>query len=172
MLRRSDLTLTDTGHYVVNVERQAILDNGEWLVTTPKTDAGIRHMALPAWLTDDVTAHLAEHVGRFPNSLVFASGGSGAFADQAWRRAWDKARFKVGVRDVVREHDLRHFYGSSLTARGLGIKGLQAALGHGSPQASLAYLHAAKGADTTVADLFQPLPAASASNVKPLVRGA
>lgn len=181
-LRRSDLTLTDTGHYVVSVERQAIRLAGEgWLTTPPKSEDGIRQVALPSWLSEDVTAHLHEHVGRFGKDLLFVAcdcsdpahvANHGDFADQAWRRAWNDARQKVGVVKVVREHDLRHFYGSSLAAKGLGIRQLQAALGHGSPQASLTYLHAAKGADTTVADLFQPLPAASASNVKPLVRGA
>lgn len=180
-LRRSDLTLNDTGHYVINVERQAVrLDGQGWLVTSPKSEAGIRRVALPAWLTDDVTAHLFDHVGRFGNDLLFVPCDErdcghrkhGDFADSAWRRAWDDARLKVGVAKVVREHDLRHFYGSSLAERGLGIRHLQAAMGQSTAKAALGYLHAARGADTGVADLFEPLRPASASNVQRISKGA
>ena len=163
-LRRTDLTLTGSGHYLVNVSSQALRVGGQWVVGKPKSAEGVRQVALPAWLTDDVTAHLEQHVGPFPADLLFPSGGSGQFVDIAWRHAWDRARGAAGVCSVVREHDLRHYYGSSLAAAGLGIRQLQSALGHGSAAASLGYLHAARGADPSTADLLRP-PTPTPTNV-------
>jgi len=169
-LRRNDVMLAGQ-NYLVTVARQAVRVDGKWIVGPVKSDEGNRDITLPAWLTDDVTEHLAKYVGPFPADLLFPSGGTGEFVDISWRRAWDKARDAAGVRAVVREHDLRHYFGSSLAAAGLGIRQLQSALGHGSAAASLGYLHAARGTDATTADLLQPPPAPAKSNVASITGG-
>ncbi len=170
-LRRSDVTLAESGHYVVTVERQALRVDGAWIVADPKSDEGNRVVSLPAWLSVDVEAHLAEHVGQFPESLLFPSGGPGAYIDMAWRRAWDSARRTAGVTSIVREHDLRHYYATELAQQGATAPQLQAALGHSSIAMSMEYVRQAHGAPAAVADLVRPLPAAEI-NVVPIRQGA
>jgi len=168
-LRRAEVTKTTAGRYAVNVVTQAQRVSGEWVTGDPKSDEGVRTVALPEWLSADVAEHLANYTdGQTPACLLFPSGGVGEYVDQAWRRAWDHARRAAGVYPVVREHDLRHYYGSKLAEAGLGIKQLQSALGHGTAAASLGYLHAANGADEATADLLKPLPMPEPGNVIPL----
>ncbi|BDZ45492.1 hypothetical protein [Naasia aerilata] len=60
-------------------------------------------------------AHLAEHVGAFPDSLLFAPKGVSEFIhDSDFNKTWNAARDVAGVRGVVREQDLRSFGGSHL----------------------------------------------------------
>ncbi|WP_298228532.1 tyrosine-type recombinase/integrase [Gryllotalpicola sp.] len=159
-LRRKDVKIAD-GRVTVTVERQAVYIAHEgWQVGPPKSDEGVRTKALPAALAGEFTRHLAEHVGEFPESLLFAPPrGSGFLHDKPFYLAWDRARDAAGVREVVREHDLRHFYGSGLADAGAGIAQIQHELGHGSARASLVYLHAAQELNTALADSL-PLPPA------------
>ena len=125
-------------------------------------------------LAEDVKQHLAAHVGEFPGDLLFppTRGGKGFMSDTPFYTAWNAARDAAGLRiaitnpvtgkitgheSPVREHDLRHFYGSALAENGAGIAQLQRALRHGSARASLMYLHAAQELDTKLADSL-PLP--------------
>jgi integrase len=115
-----------------------------------------------------VTAHLADHVGPFPGDLLFPSGGSGEYIDIGWRNAWNRARRIVGVGGEVREHDLRHFYGTALAEAGVSAVQLRSAMGHASIQTSMIYVNAKRGASADVANLLKPPPAAAASKVVPL----
>ena len=106
--------------------------------------------------------HLAEQVGAFPDALLFApEGGADFLHNGQFYRAWNRARDAAGVRAVVREHDLRHFYGSSLAALGHGIPQIKRALGHGTAAATLGYLHATGERDAAMADSL-PLPTVAA----------
>jgi len=140
--------------YVVSIERQANRIEGAWVVGPPKSEDGVRQVSLPAWLTTDVRAHLDTYTARDDDALLFVSGGAGEFIDQAWRKAWDKARDTVGVGREVREHDLRHHYGTSLAEAGATAMQLKSAMGHASINTSMLYVKAARGASAEVADLL------------------
>ena len=152
-LRRSDLRMVGD-RYVVSIERQANRIEGAWVVGPPKSEDGVRQVSLPAWLTTDVRAHLDTYTARDDDALLFVSGGAGEFIDQAWRKAWDKARDTVGVGREVREHDLRHHYGTSLAEAGATAMQLKSAMGHASINTSMLYVKAARGASAEVADLL------------------
>lgn len=176
-LRRRDLNLAADGRYVVSVVRQAYRDEteaGGWHVGPLKShaadaDDGARAQTLPAWLLPIIENHLFEHVGQFPDDLLFPSGGEAPFIETAWRNPWKRARIATGLYGVVREHDLRHFYGTNLAAAGATAPQLQAALGHATIPMAMQYVKAARGASAEVADLLSP-PSTAPSKVVPINR--
>lgn len=74
-LRRMDI---DVGDEVIRIRRGVVRTNGGFTVTTPKSDAGSRNVAIPPHLIPAITDHLSKHVGAQPDSLLFPaeSGGS------------------------------------------------------------------------------------------------
>ncbi|MCL2532550.1 MAG: site-specific integrase [Nocardiaceae bacterium] len=170
-LRRSDFQI-DGERVTVRVTRQAVYVNGSgWHVGDPKSAEGIRSVALPSWLTETVKEHLAEHVGAFPDSLVFAPSGRTEFlTDKEFTRSWDVAREAAGVRvkddeteawtNLVREHDLRHFHLSQYAMSGATLAELKARAGHSTAAAALIYQHALGGRDADLADALPTLPTA------------
>ena len=170
-LTRADLALTTDGQYVVTVDKQAQRVGGKWGVG-PTKGSDTRAVTLPAWLTDDVTQHLAEHVGPFPADLVFTSGGTSEYVEQAWRSAWDAAREAAHCKESVREHDLRHYYGTTLARGGASAVQIMEALGHADVRTSMGYVETVKGAGASIANLIPALPAvvSAPSNVVPLAR--
>ena len=158
-LTRNDVK-TVGKHVQISISKQVQRVGGKWITGKPKSDEGIRVVALPAWLTPIVEEHLKMYVGRFPKSTIFepdiATGGH--MSVSSWSHMWHRACIAVGITDTIRPHDLRHFYGSALADSGLGIRQLQSALGHGTAQASLVYLDEARGTSAEIADTLQPLP--------------
>jgi len=149
-LRRCNITKVGK-NYVIDVAQQAQYVDGEWLVRETKSEAGIAPVTLPEWLSKDVKHHLKQFVEPGPEALLCPSGGSGEFIDTAWRKAWDRARKTVGVKDVVREHDLRHYYGTALSDSGAGVREIQGALRQSTPQAALIYMQKRYGASAQTA---------------------
>lgn len=154
-LRRRDLGF-DGERYTVSITRQAARSKADWktwIVGPPKSAEGVRIVHLPKRLTAEVTEHLAEHVGAFPDSLIFAPVGEAEYLDdQAFNRHWNRAREAAGVRhkieadgeptryeNEVTEHDLRAFAGTEYTKAGATIREVQAFLGHATIDAAMAY---------------------------------
>ena len=156
-LTRGDLKKTGD-HYIIIVERQAVYVDKQWAITTLKADqdddAGRREVALPAWMTPEVDAHL-KNVGQSNDALLFPSTKPGSYAAAGWNNAWTKARKTAGVENV-RGHDLRHYYGTALAEANASAPLIQAALGHATITMSMKYVHAAKGASPELADLLKP----------------
>ena len=126
-LRRGDL---DLRHARVRVTRGVTWIDGKPTIGAPKSDAGIRDVAIPPHLVPTVRQHLQDHVGWGKGALLFRppmvgkSGRGGAF-----RKYWERAR-KAAGRDDLRFHDLRHT-GAVLTAQsGATIAELMGRLGH------------------------------------------
>jgi integrase len=155
-LRRRDLT-RDGDRYQVTVQRQALNVEGQWHIKEPKSESGIRNSALPAWLTEEITNHLKNYVGRSRDALLFPASNGSEFVDTEWKNAWNTARRKVGIFGEVRGHDLRHYYATTLAKAGTSAPNLQSALGHSSIAMSMKYVHASKGATPETADLLQPI---------------
>lgn len=149
-LRRSDV---DLPLGVVRVERQAqqINGTGKHLVGPPKSEAGIRSVAMPAGVQAAVAAHLDEHVGPEPTALLFpGADGVSHLTESVLRDRYDVARRAAGRPDLTFHH-LRHT-GATLAARaGATVAELQARIGHSTPRAALIYQHAATTRDTEIA---------------------
>lgn len=154
-LRRKDIDLTDE---VVRVRRAVVRTDDGFKVTTPKSDAGIRDVAIPPHLIPAIEDHLAKHVGEKADSLLFPAVGGGHMAPATLYRRFYTARTEAN-RDDLRWHDLRHSGAVLAAATGASLAELMARLGHSTPQAAMRYQHAAQGRDREIAALLSKLAA-------------
>lgn len=139
-LRLSDLDLRP-GQASLRVSRRFYRVAGALTVDTPKSEAGARSVALPAFVADELRAHLAEfrpNAGK--TDLVFVTKGGRDLLDgysQVVRRALDR----IGRTDA-RAHDLRHSALTSAAEHGATLATLMQMAGHSTPDAAQRYQHA------------------------------
>lgn len=152
-LRRKDIDLADE---VVRVRRAVVRTDDGFKVTTPKSDAGIRDVAIPPHLIPAIEAHLTKHVAAKPDALLFPAVAGGHLAPATLYRRFYTARAKAN-RDDLRWHDLRHSGAVFAAATGATLAELMARLGHSTPQAALRYQHAAQGRDRQIAALLSKI---------------
>jgi integrase len=156
-LRRSDIDLSDE---VIRVRRAAVrIRTGEHIrfdVTTPKSDAGVRDVHIPAHIIPAIEDHFTKYVGTARDSLLFPADHGGHLAPSTLNRHWYKARHAAG-RDDLRWHDLRHSGAVLAAATGASLAELMMRLGHSTPQAAMRYQHAAQGRDREIAQLLSKL---------------
>lgn len=152
-LRRSDIDLSDE---VIRVRRAAVRTKGAYSVTTPKSDAGVRDVAIPPHIIPLIETHLTKFAGGTRDSLLFAADHGGHLQPSTLYRHWYKAR-KAAGRDDLRWHDLRHSGAVLAAATGATLAELMARLGHSTPQAALRYQHAAQGRDKQIAALLSKI---------------
>ena len=125
-------------------------------VTTPKSEAGTRDVAIPPHLVPMLKAHLETQVGPKPDSLLFPAKHGGHLATATLYRRFHVAR-DAAHRPDLRFHDLRHS-GAVLAARtGATLAELMGRLGHSTPQAAMRYQHVARGRDREIAGLLSEL---------------
>jgi integrase len=152
-LQRRDVDLTNE---VIRVERAVVRAGGGFQVTSPKSDAGVRDVSIPPHLLPAIEDHLAKHVGKTRDSLLFPAQHGGHLAPATLYRQFYKARDAAGRPDL-RFHDLRHSGAVLAAATGATLAELMARLGHSTPQAAMRYQHAAKGRDREIAALLSKL---------------
>ncbi|AFM16981.1 site-specific recombinase XerD [Mycolicibacterium chubuense NBB4] len=152
-LRRKDIDLRDE---VVRVRRAVVRTDDGFKVTTPKSDAGIRDVAIPPHLIPAIETHLSKHVGTKADALLFPAVGGGHLAPATLYRRFYTARAKAN-RDDLRWHDLRHSGAVLAAATGATLAELMARLGHSTPQAAMRYQHAAQGRDRQIAALLSKI---------------
>jgi integrase len=152
-LRRMDVDLTDE---VIRVRRGVVRLGDGFQVTTPKSDAGVRDVAIPPHLLPALEDHLAKYVGKARNSLLFPAQHGGHLAPATLYRQFYKARAAAGC-DDLRFHDLRHSGAVLAAATGASLAELMARLGHSTPAAAMRYQHAAQGRDREIAALLSKL---------------
>jgi integrase len=144
---------------VIKIRRAAVRVEGGWVVGDPKSDAGVRDVAIPPHLLPAVTAHLATHVDKQGGALVFPALSGGHLQPSTLYRHFYKARTAAG-REDLRWHDLRHS-GAVLAAQtGATLAELMARLGHSTPAAAMRYQHAAQGRDQLIAVALSAMAAA------------
>jgi integrase len=85
---------------------QARTEDGS-AVTTPKSDAGTRDVAVSPHLLRVLAEHLATHVGSEQDALLFPAEQGGHLAPSTLYRRFYAAREQAGRSDL-RFHDLRH----------------------------------------------------------------
>lgn len=153
-LRRKDI---DLANGTVSITRAAIRRaDGQYVVTTPKSEAGIRVVHMPPHLIPLATEHLADHVDPGRDALLFAAGNGGYLTPTSLYRWYYPARRAAG-RDDLRFHDLRHTGAVLAALTGATLAELQQRLGHSTVSAAMKYQHAAKGRDKKIAEALSKL---------------
>lgn len=147
-LRRKDLDLKNG---IIHVRRGVTRTAGGEYVGTPKSDAGVRDVAIPPHLLPMLRDHVNGMPVRGKDALLFpAADGVSHLAPSTLYRVFYPARDAAGRPDL-RWHDLRHT-GAVLAAQtGATLAELMARLGHSTPGAAMRYQHAAKERDAAIA---------------------
>jgi integrase len=148
-LRRSDIDLKAR---VIHVRRAVVRVPGQpTAVGKPKSDAGIRDVAIPPHLVPESKQHLSEHVEFGRDALLFPGHGGGHLAPSALYRHFYPARNAAGRPDL-RWHDLRHTGATLAAATGASLAELMARLGHSTAGAAMRYQHAVRDRDQVIAE--------------------
>ena len=148
-LRRGDIDLRTNR---VKIRRAVVRAEGEFIVGLPKSDAGIRDVAIPPHLLPAVEGHLTDFTGPGMDALLFpaADRSDQHMAPSTLYRVYYPAREAAGRKDL-RWHDLRHT-GAVLAAQtGAALAELMGRLGHTTRGAAMRYQHAAADRDAEIA---------------------
>jgi integrase len=157
-LRRQDIECdADKSRGLIRVERAVVRTGGGFVITSPKSDAGIRDVAIPPHLIGVIQQHLTIHVGPRPDALLFpAHRGGEHLAPSTFYRHYYKAR-EVAGRPNLRFHDLRHSGAVLAALSGATLSELMGRLGHSTPAAAMRYQHAAAGRDQAIAEALSKI---------------
>lgn len=149
---------------VTVAEQYQQLRDGTLVLGPPKTEAGIRTVAIPAIIVTDLASHVAEFTPPGVDSLIFPGEADRPFRTATFHQDWTGARRAVGV-EGLHFHDLRHT-GNTLTAStGASTKELMSRMGHASPRAALIYQHATRERDAEIAAGLSSLVEAARSRI-------
>jgi integrase len=153
-LRRCDIDLSEE---VIRIRRAAVRTAADgYTATTPKSEAGMRDVHIPPHIIPALEDHLAKHVGRDRDSLLFPANNGGHLQPATLNRHWYRARAAAGRPDL-RWHDLRHTGAVLAAATGATLAELMQRLGHSTPQAAMRYQHVAEGRGREIAELISKL---------------
>lgn len=149
-LRRRHVDLL---HRTITVVEQVQVVSGRHVVSSPKSSASRRSVALPGSVAESLEAHLAVYSELGAEGLVFPAPEGGFLRLENFRkRVWTPAVRTAGVAPL-RVHDLRHTCASLAIAAGADVKVLQRMLGHASAALTLdRYGHLLPGQAESVAD--------------------
>ena len=147
-LRRSDLDL-DAG--IVRVRRGVTRVEGEHVVSTPKSEAGMRDVVVPPHIIDYIADHLQRFTGPEPGDLLFPADRGGHLTPSTFYGWYYPAR-EAANRPDLRFHDLRHTQAVLLAQNGATLADLMSRLGHSTPQAAMRYQHSAEQRDRMLAE--------------------
>jgi integrase len=163
-LRRKDV---DLGAARLRVRRGVTHVDGANVVRPPKSEAGIRDVAIPPHLVPVVRAHLLTHTLPGRDGLLFpAPDGRHLRSDGALHRAFRQARAAAGRRDLT-IHGLRHTGATLAAATGATLAELMHRLGHSTPNAAMRYQHAAADRDQAIAAALSEFHAAGIVTLRP-----
>lgn len=154
-LRRKDVDLKAKK---LHIRRAVAWVDSKPLVGKPKSDAGVRDVAIPPHLMPAIKAHLKDHAQWGPDGLLFPSPQGIQLTTSTLYASWWPAR-KVAKRPDLRWHDLRHTGAVLAASTGATLAEMMARLGHSTPGAALRYQHAAQGADDRIAARLSELAA-------------
>lgn len=138
-LQRRDFQLTESECAVI-VARAAVRIKKEVIVGTPKTDAALRTVPLPAPLRKSLAAHLVAYAAGGREGLVFPSERREVVHANTIRKQFKKAADKLGY-PKLRFHDLRHSAATLFAQQGATLSDHMAFMGHASVAMSQRYVH-------------------------------
>lgn len=122
----------------MKIRRGVVRVDGKFIVGPPKTDAGIRDVAIPPHLMPAIDGHLIDFTGPEMDALLFPARTNSNFhmAPSTLYNVFYPAREAAGRQDL-RWHDLRHT-GAVLAAQtGATLAELMGRLGHTTPGAAM-----------------------------------
>lgn len=149
----------DTRTGTIKVRRAVVRAGTNTIVTTPKSGAGTRDVAIPPHLMPLVRAAVLR-AGR--DQLLFPAAGdpNKHLRPATLAKVFYPARETAGRPDL-RFHDLRHTGAVLAAATGATLAELMGRLGHSTAGAALRYQHAAKGRDAEIARALSKLATSS-----------
>ena len=149
-LRRSDI---DIQARTVRVTRQLNeRDGGGFAFGPPKSEAGLRIVAIPELITPDLAAHIMTHARPGDDGLVFTSPGGGPLRHTNFRRRfWVSALAAAGL-PPMHFHDLRHTGNMLAADAGANLRELMERMGHSTTRAATVYLHGGDERQQAIAD--------------------
>lgn len=154
-LRRKDVEINSN---VIHVRRAVVRVPGEPpIVGTPKSDAGIRDVAIPPHLIPEFKRHLADHVAFGREALLFPGRDSGEQLASSTLYRWFYPAREAAGRPDLRWHDLRHTGATLAAATGATLAELMSRLGHSTVGAAMRYQHASSDRDRVIADLLSQM---------------
>jgi integrase len=153
-LRRHDM---DVKAGVIRVRRGVVRVDGEFIVGPPKTDAGIRDVAIPPHLIPMVREHLSGNIAGGREGLLFAGAdGVTHLAPSSLYKVYYPARAMAGRSDL-RFHDVRHTGAVLAASTGATLAELMGRLGHTTAGAAMRYQHASQDRDQAIAAALSAL---------------
>ena len=151
-LTRRDVDLV---HKTVQIRASAAEINGSGRVLgPPKSEAGVRVIALPSLAVKALDDHLSTYVAPVRDAVLFTGPKGGPISRGELSSAWrDAVAMVPSAPTGLHIHDLRHA-AATMMARmpGVTTKELMARIGHASPRAALIYQHATTERDRLIAD--------------------
>jgi len=149
----------------IHIERQITQVRGKPIEGRPKTQSGIRTIALPAWGVELLRRQKAQvnewrlqsgHAHDWPGRVFPTCTGTVPLQGNI-RRALRELSRKLGL-PAVTPHSLRHISLSLLAGAGVPLKDLQRRAGHATARMTLdVYLHALAEGDRRAADALEAL---------------
>ncbi|MDQ1245825.1 MAG: hypothetical protein QG597_192, partial [Actinomycetota bacterium] len=165
-LQRRDLDLTP-GRASLSVRERIYPLKGVYDIDTPKSRAGVRTIAIPTVLAEQLDRHLGTYTGPGSSSWVFTTE-TGGNIRTSYYQMLRRALVRLGRPDI-RPHDLRHT-GMTLAAEaGASLAELKHRLGQSTTQAAEIYLHATADHGRQIAERMDEL-AREPGSVRPLRR--
>ncbi|WP_206673554.1 tyrosine-type recombinase/integrase [Pseudactinotalea terrae] len=168
-LRRRDL---DTSTATVTVRRTLVEIAGQPIsYGPPKSAAGRRTVALPAFVAAALAEHLLAHTtDTSPEALIFTTTTGAPVSAPARSSVLRRARALIGRPDATWHH-LRHTGATLAAISGATQAELQRRIGHSTARAAAIYQHATTERDRTIATALHELGTArTATNVRALRR--
>lgn len=138
------------------VEQYQELKNGTRELGPPKSEAGIRTVAIPAMLKPELEAHLATHAGPGKKGLLFCGSDGQPLRRASLYKAWGRAMKALDIEGMT-PHDLRHTGNTLAAMTGASTKELMARFGQSTSRAALIYQHATQDRDHEIADALNGL---------------
>ncbi|NKQ56073.1 tyrosine-type recombinase/integrase [Amycolatopsis sp. K13G38] len=140
---------------VVRVSRKvAQMQDGELVVGPTKSAAGVRTVALPRFLEEDLVAHLPEFAEPGRDGLLFTGKRGGVLRRGNFHRETDWARAVVaaGLPKGFHFHDLRHTGNQMAAEAGATTRELMQRMGQSTVRAAMIYQHATSARDRQIAE--------------------
>jgi integrase len=149
-LRRTDI---DMSAGTVRVHRKLIAVRGKLIFGPPKSEAGIRTVALPEAALRSMRVHLDLNVDPDAEALVFTGDKGSPLRAPSFRRTvqWDQACREAGLPEDFHFHDLRHLGNMLAAEAGASTRELMRRLGQSTMRAALIYQHATPKRDREIA---------------------
>ncbi len=155
----------DLGAATVRIERQVTQLRCQPIESAPKTESGIRTIAIPGWAVDLLRQQKAQvarwrlqsgHAHDWPERVFPTSVGTVPLQGNV-RRRLQALCGRLGL-PHIRVHDLRHISLSLLAGAGVPVKDLQRRAGHATAAMTLnVYLHSLAESDRQAAQALERL---------------